>query len=433
MVSRVIRPTVRGFLHLDSHPDGCARVVEDMWARVPAADGGRRRVALVVGCSAGYGLAATVAGIARYGIDGVGVGFEKAPSARRTATAGWYRVITTAALAGKAGADFAFVNADAFADETKADVLDRIERRFGRLDHLVYSIAAPRRTDPATGTTHTSVIKPIGATHRTKTLVFDADARAECREVEVAPATAQETADTVAVMGGADWVRWIDALAARRLLAPDFNTVALTYIGSDLTAPIYRHGTIGAAKEDLERTARDLDARLRAAGTGWAATSVNAAAVTQSSTAIPGIALYIGLLRRVLGEGMRSPVDQFVDLWDELVAAGGAGQHSTAGGAGQHSTAGGAGQHSTAAARDHLGRIRLDGGELAPSVQSEVAARWAAATDDTIEELADLDWFRDEVRRLYGFSVRGVDYERPTDPDLDWPEWSRDEPSGRVG
>jgi enoyl-[acyl-carrier protein] reductase/trans-2-enoyl-CoA reductase (NAD+) len=413
MVSRVIRPTVRGFLHLDSHPDGCARVVEDMWARVPAADGGRRRVALVVGCSAGYGLAATVAGIARYGIDGVGVGFEKAPSARRTATAGWYRVITTAALAGKAGADFAFVNADAFADETKAEVLDRIERRFGRLDHLVYSIAAPRRTDPATGTTHTSVIKPIGATHRTKTLVFDADARAECREVEVAPATELETADTVAVMGGADWARWIDALAARRLLAPDFNTVALTYIGSDLTAPIYRHGTIGAAKEDLERTARDLDARLRAAGTGWAATSVNAAAVTQSSTAIPGIALYIGLLRRVLGEGMRSPVDQFVDLWDELVAAG---QHSTAG-----------------AARDDLGRIRLDGEELAASVQSEVAARWAAATDDTIEDLADLDWFRDEVRRLYGFSVQGVDYERPTDPDLDWPESTRGDVSGGAG
>jgi enoyl-[acyl-carrier protein] reductase / trans-2-enoyl-CoA reductase (NAD+) len=411
MAARIIRPTVRGFLHLDSHPDGCARVVEDMWARVPAAnttDAGRRRVAVVVGCSAGYGLAATVAGVARYGIDGVGVGFEKAPSARRTATAGWYRVITAAALAGKAGADFAFVNADAFADETKADVLDRIERRFGRLDHLVYSIAAPRRTDPATGTTHASVIKPIGATHRTKTLVFDTEARAECREVEVAPATAEETADTVAVMGGADWVRWIDALAARRLLAPDFTTVALTYIGSDLTAPIYRHGTIGAAKEDLERTARDLDARLRAAGTGWAATSVNAAAVTQSSTAIPGIALYIGLLRRVLGDGMRSPVDQFVDLWDHLVGT-------------------------SASSRDDLGRIRLDGEELAADVQAEVAARWAAATDDTIEELADLDWFRDEVRRLYGFSVRGVDYERPTDPDLDWPESTRGGPSGRAG
>jgi enoyl-[acyl-carrier protein] reductase / trans-2-enoyl-CoA reductase (NAD+) len=400
VTARVIRPTVRGFLHLDSHPDGCARTVEDMWAGVAPADpSGRPPVTLVVGCSAGYGLAATVAGIARYGARGVGVCFEKPPSARRTATAGWYRVITADRLARAAGAEFAFVNRDAFADDTKVDVLDLIEGRFGRLDRLIYSIAAPRRVDPDTATTYASVIKPIGATHRTKTLVFDSDGRAECREVEVAGATDAEIADTVAVMGGVDWVRWVDALAARDLLAPDFATVALTYIGSDLTAPIYRHGTIGAAKQDLERTARDLDARFRGDGTGaggWAATSVNGAAVTQSSTAIPGIALYIGLLRRVLGPAMRSPIEQSVDLWDHLAGVGDQD-------------------------RDDLGRIRLDGWELTPDVQSEIATRWAAATDDTITELADLDWFRDEVRRLYGFAVPGVDYDGPTEPDQDWP------------
>jgi len=351
---------------------------------------------LVVGCSAGYGLAAMVAAIAGFGMDGIGIGFEKAPTPRRTATAGWYRVIATAALAEKAGAQVAFVNADAFADATKVEVLDLIEHRFGRLDHLIYSIAAPRRTDPDTGEVYASVIKPIGAAHRTPTLVFDSDGVPDCREVEVQPATEDEIAQTVNVMGGSDWSRWIDALSARGLLAPGFGTVALSYIGSDMTAAIYRQGTIGAAKHHLEETARTLNERLRATCGGRAATSVNGAAVTQSSTAIPGIALYVGLLRRVLGEGLRSPIDQFVDLWGQLTG-------------------------SSPLEVDELGRIRLDGWELAPEVQAEVAKRWAAATNDTVADLADLDWFSDEVRRLYGFAVPGVDYDQPTDPDRDWP------------
>jgi enoyl-[acyl-carrier protein] reductase/trans-2-enoyl-CoA reductase (NAD+) len=397
VASRIIRPTARGFLHLDSHPDGCAATVEQMWRRVtPATAGERRPVVLVVGCSAGYGLAATVAAVAGFGMDGIGVGFEKPPTPRRTATAGWYRVRAAAVLAQREGARVAFLNADAFADATKDEVLDLIERRFGRLDYLVYSIAAPRRTDPDSGEVYASVIKPIGAAHRTRTLVFDADGVPDCREVEVAPATDDETAQTVNVMGGADWSRWVDALTARNLLAPGFATVALSYIGSDLTAAIYRRGTIGAAKQHLEETARTLDARLRASAGGRAATSVNGAAVTQSSTAIPGIALYIGLLRRVLGDRMRPPIDQFVDLWRQLTGA-------------------------SPLELDEPGRIRLDGWELAPEVQSEVAARWAAATNETIADVADLDWFSDEVRRLYGFAVPGVDYDQPTEPDREWP------------
>jgi enoyl-[acyl-carrier protein] reductase/trans-2-enoyl-CoA reductase (NAD+) len=397
VASRIIHPTARGFLYLDSHPDGCAATVEQMWRRVaPAATVGRRPVVLVVGCSAGYGLAATVAAIAGFGMDGIGIGFEKPPTPRRTATAGWYRVMMTATLAERAGARVAFLNADAFADATKEEVLDLVEHRFGRLDYLVYSIAAPRRTDPDSGATYMSIIKPIGSAHRTRTLVFDGDGVADCREVEVAAATDDEIAQTVNVMGGADWSRWIDALTARNLLAPGFATVALSYIGSDLTAAIYRQGTIGAAKHHLEETARTLDERLRAGCGGRAATSVNGAAVTQSSTAIPGIALYIGLLRRVLGDRMRPPIDQFVDLWRQLTGA-------------------------SPLALDELGRIRLDGWEIAPEVQSDVAARWAAATNETIADLADLDWFSDEVRRLYGFSVPGVDYDQPTEPDRDWP------------
>lgn len=401
MPARIIRPTSRGFLYLDSHPDGCVRTVGDLWSAVPPAPprsgGGRRPVALVIGASAGYGLAAMIAGVARYGIDGVGVCFEKPPTQRRTATAGWYRVIATAGLAGKTGAEVAFVNADAFADATKAEVLDLIDRRFGRLDHLIYSVAAPRRTDPETGVTYTSVIKPFGAAHRTKTLVFDPDGRAGCDEVEIAAANDDDIAQTVQVMGGTDWVRWIDALAARGLLAPGFTTVALSYIGSPLTAAIYRRGTIGAAKDHLEQTARALDLRLRTLCGGRAATSVNGAAVTQSSTAIPGIALYIGLLRRVMGTGMRTPVDQLVELWDQLIGT-------------------------IPLATDARGRIRLDSWELDPEVQAAIASRWLDADNGNIADLADLDWFRDQVRQLYGFAVPGIDYEQPTEPDQAWPQ-----------
>jgi enoyl-[acyl-carrier protein] reductase/trans-2-enoyl-CoA reductase (NAD+) len=400
MSARVIRPTARGFLHLDSHPDGCAQVVADLWSHVPAApprpEGARRPVALVVGASAGYGLAAIIAAVARHGFNAVGVCFEKPPTDRRTATAGWYRVIAAARLAEKAGAEVTFINADAFADTTKVEVLDLIGRRYGALDYLVYSIAAPRRTDPDTGMISASVIKPIGAAYRTKTLVFDADGRADCTEVEIAPATDDEITQTVHVMGGVDWTRWIDALEARQLLAPGFATVALSYLGSPLTGAIYRQGTIGAAKDDLEQTARTLNTRLTTSCGGLAATSVNGAAVTQSSTAIPGISLYIGLLRRVLGDAMKPPIDQFIELWDQLVGA-------------------------RQLATDELGRIRLDGWELTPQVQQALAGRWSAATADTIAELADLNWFRDEVRRLYGFGVPGIDYEQPTEPDQAWP------------
>ncbi|GAA4235336.1 enoyl-[acyl-carrier protein] reductase/trans-2-enoyl-CoA reductase (NAD+) [Streptosporangium album] len=398
MTVRLIQPTGRGFLLFDSHPDGCARLVTDMAERAqPAtpANGGERPVALIIGSSSGYGLAATVAGISRYGVQGVGLCFERPPTERRTATAGWYRTIATAKLAEEAGSDFAFVNGDAFTDTTKDDVLDLIAKRFGGIDYLIYSVAAPRRTDPLTGVVHQSVIQPIGAEHVTKTLEFDSDGTPRLREIHAQPATAEETADTVKVMGGEDWSRWVDALDSRGLIRPGFTTVALSYIGSHLTSAIYRQGTIGAAKLHLESTASALGGRLSTYG-GRALTSVNGAAVTQASTAIPGIALYVSLLRGVLGEDMRSPLDQSIDLWDQLLGA-------------------------APLDVDGQGRIRLDGWELAEDVQAAVTERWKVATADTIGDLADIDWFRDEVRRLYGFEVPNVDYSRLCDPDLPWP------------
>ncbi|MCC5581687.1 enoyl-[acyl-carrier-protein] reductase FabV [Microtetraspora sp. AC03309] len=398
MTARLIQPSGRGFLLFDAHPGGCARIVTDMAAQVrPVTRSGERErpVALIIGSSAGYGLAATVAGIARYGVQGVGLCFERPPTTRRTATAGWYRTIATATLAQEAGSDFAFVNGDAFTDATKDDVLDLVSKRFGGIDYLIYSVAAPRRTDPVTGALHQSVIQPIGAENITKTLEFDGDGTPHLKEIRVQPATDAETADTVKVMGGEDWARWVDALEARGLIRPGFTTVALSYIGSHLTSAIYRAGTIGAAKLHLERTASVLGDRLGAYG-GRALTSVNGAAVTQASTAIPGIALYVSLLRGALGEGMSSPLAQSVDLWDQLIGT-------------------------APLDTDEQGRIRLDRWELGEAAQTAVTERWEAATPDTIGDLADTGWFRDEVRRLYGFEVPGVDYSVPCEPDLPWP------------
>ncbi len=397
MTKRTISPTGRGFLLLDAHPGGCARSVADMRAQVPSISPGHDRgrpVALVIGSSAGYGLAITIAGLARYGIHGAGIGLERPPG-RRTATAGWYRTIATAAVAADLGCEFSFVNGDAFADTTKDEVLDLIATRFGGLDYLVYSVAAPRRTDPRAGATYQSVIKPLGAEHSTKTLEFDADGAPTLREVTV-PAASQEEADaTVRVMGGEDWGRWIRALVDRGLVREHFTTVALSYIGSSLTSAIYREGTIGAAKEHLEVTAVGLNDGLSAHG-GRALTSVNGAAVTQASTAIPGIALYVSLLRSALGDRLQSPVQQAVALWDQLSGA-------------------------KPLDLDDLGRLRLDRWELSPEVQAEVSQRWQQATPATIADLADVDWFRTQFRQLYGFDVSGVDYGRAVDTDLPWP------------
>uniref|UniRef100_UPI001C844A86 enoyl-[acyl-carrier-protein] reductase FabV n=1 Tax=Paractinoplanes polyasparticus TaxID=2856853 RepID=UPI001C844A86 len=391
MSERIVSPAGLGFLLVDSHPAGCFRTVADMREQLGEARApGRKPTALVIGSSAGYGLAATVAGLTRHGIEGIGIAFEQPPG-RRTATAGWYRTIATAKLSPA----FTFLNADAFADTTKQQALDLIADRFGGLDVLVYSVAAPRRTDPRSGTTHQSVIKPLGAEHTTRTLGFDRDGRPELREVTAAPATEDEAAATVKVMGGEDWSWWVEALASRDLLRDGFTTVALSYIGSKLTSAIYRDGTIGAAKVDLENTAAALTERLTPVG-GRAFTSVNGAAVTQASTAIPGIALYVSLLRSVLGDRMQSPLEQSVQLWDQLTGA-------------------------APLDLDDEGRIRLDRWELDPAVQAEVARRWAAVTPATVDEVADIAWFRRQFRSLYGFDVPGVDYTAPVETDQPWP------------
>ncbi|MEE1784492.1 enoyl-[acyl-carrier-protein] reductase FabV [Streptomyces sp. SP17BM10] len=396
MTLREITPGNRGFLYLNSHPGGCAAAVDELWERTPAPTGPATSdgpVALVIGSSAGYGLAATVAALRTYGMRGLGIAFEAPETDRRTASAGWYRTARTAELAGPDGG-FAFLNADAFSAAAKEEALDHLAARYGKVDYLVYSVAAPRRTDPGTGEVHHSVIKPLGGPYRAKTLQFDGDTPL-VGSLELAPATDAERDATVQVMGGADWQLWIDALTDRGLVRDGFHTVALTYVGSDLTAPIYRAGTIGAAKQHLEDTARRLQKGLAPLG-GRAHTVVAGAAVTQASTAIPSIALYTSLLHAVLHDGFQSTAQQATALWQQLTGA-------------------------APLQLDEEQRIRLDGWEMDDKVQAAVHERWAAATTDTLAELADTAWFRSQVGRLYGWDVPGADYAAPVETTVAWP------------
>ncbi|MEU8434108.1 enoyl-[acyl-carrier-protein] reductase FabV [Streptomyces sp. NPDC029216] len=397
MSLRQIEPKQRGLLIVNSHPEGAAQTVRRTWEAIPARTDGRRPVALILGHSAGYGLATLLTGLRRHGIRGIGVAFETADTGRRTATAGWYRTAAAARLAAEAGHDIRFVNADAFSADAKSHVADLLEEHYGPVDHLIYSLAAPRRTDPGSGTVHHSVIKPLGAPYEAPALDFSGpDPKVSWARIE--PGTDEETRATVAVMGGDDWNLWIRALAGRGLLAEKFTTAALTYVGSEVTAPVYRQGTIGAAKEHLEQTARDLnDSALLKEKDGRAFTVVAGAAVTQASSAIPSIALYTAFLHTVLGpRGFRTPAEQAADLWDQL-------------------------EGRTPLVLDETGRIRLDGWELDDEVQDRVRELWADPQRGLEASRSGADWFMNEVRGLYGWNVDTVAYDQPAETDIPWP------------
>ncbi|HTZ94240.1 MAG TPA: enoyl-[acyl-carrier-protein] reductase FabV [Streptosporangiaceae bacterium] len=401
MVTRVLRPEGKGFLFLDSHPEGCARIVEEMVAEVatPAAasaagQGEPGPAALVIGCSGGYGLAATAAGLFGHAARTIGVCYERPATARRSASAGWYRTAALARLASAAGLEFEAINGDCFDPAFRAEVLDRVAVALGPLDVVIYSVAAPRRTDPRTGTVYHAAVKPIGSAYTARNVAFTDGA--VLREVTLEPANDEEAEATVKVMGGEDWADWVADLAERGLLAPGCRTVALTYVGSELTAPIYRQGTIGQAKDHLEATAGQLTSGVLAGVGGTALTSVNCAAVTMSSLAIPGISLYLSLLRAVAGDAAESAMRQSVRLWDYLTGR-------------------------PAAEIDSSGRLRLDDWEMAADVQAALHDRWGASHQELIGGLADTEWFRTQFWRLYGFGVSGIDYSLPVEVDQRWP------------
>ena len=390
----IIEPRVRGFICMTSHPDGCAANVGEQIAHVRergSIDGPRS--VLVVGASTGYGLASRIVAAFGCGAKTVGAFFERPGSARRTGSAGWYNTAAFERAAAEAGLGAWSYNGDAFAEEAKERVLDLIRTHLdGSVDLVVYSLASPRRVHPETGETFNSVIKPIGEPFAGKTI----DARSGALgDASIDPATDQEVEHTVAVMGGDDWRRWIDAMDGAGVLAPGCRTLAYTYLGPEHTWPIYRDGTIGKAKEDLQRTAGELDARLRARG-GRALLSVNRALVTQASAAIPTVAVYLAMLAPLLrargtDEGC---IEQMDRLFRERLCAGGD------------------------IPVDEAGRIRVDDYEMEDEVQAAVRERWEQVTAEGYRQILDVAGYQREFLRLFGFGMPGVDYGAEVDPEV---------------
>ena len=385
----IIKPRIRGFICTTAHPMGCAANVRAQAERVsPLANGPKK--ALVVGASAGYGLASRIVAAFGGGAETLGISLEKPPTASRTASAGWYNNAAFERTASERGLYARTLDGDAFSDEAKAEAVAAIRGDLGQIDLLVYSLAAPLRTHPRTGVTHRSTIKPIGETFHVKTLN---QATGEIHEVDLAPANQDEIEATVAVMGGEDWEFWIDALLQANVLAPGFRTVAFTYIGTELTWPIYWQATLGRAKEDLDRAAAAIRERLAGLG-GEARVAALKAVVTQASSAIPVVPLYLALLFDVM-KSQGTHEDCLAHI-DRLFQTGLYGPQ--------------------APGLDDVGRIRMDDLELASAVQTEVRRRWPLITTANAPDLADLDGIREDFLRLFGFGLPTVDYDAEVSP-----------------
>jgi enoyl-[acyl-carrier protein] reductase/trans-2-enoyl-CoA reductase (NAD+) len=389
----VIQPKVRGFICTTAHPVGCARHVEQQieYVKSQGKINGPKKV-LVIGASTGYGLASRI--VAAFGCEAatIGVFFEKPASDTRTATAGWYNTAAFEKAAREAGLYAKSINGDAFSDEIKQQAIDLIKQDLGQVDMVVYSLASPRRTHPKTGELFSSVIKPIGKTFTSKTVNVHTG---EVSEVSIEPATEDEIRQTVAVMGGEDWEMWIHALNEAGLLAPGAVTVAYSYIGPELTWAVYRDGTIGRAKDHLEATAHKLDEYLKAIG-GSAYVSVNKAVVTQSSSAIPVVPLYMSLLFKVMKEkGLHEDcIHQMYRLFRDRLYAGGT------------------------VPVDDKRRIRIDDWEMRNDVQDTVASLWKQISSDNLEQLSDIAGYRKDFYKLFGFGLDGVNYEEDVDPNV---------------
>ncbi len=345
---------------------------------------------LVIGASTGYGLASRIVPAFGGKAATVGVFFEKPGEEDRTGSAGWYNSVAFEKAALAEGLYAKSINGDAFSDAIKAQVVETIKQDLGQVDCVIYSLASPRRTNPATGVTYSSVLKPVGEPFTAKTVNTD---KGVVQEIRIEPATEEEIADTTAVMGGDDWQLWISALTGADVLADKALTVAYSYIGPDVTWAIYRNGTIGRAKEHLEQTAGRLDAHLHAKG-GRAFVSVNKALVTQASSAIPVVPLYISLLYKVMKEKRlhEGCIEQIHRLFTERLGSGGE------------------------IALDEHGRIRIDDWEMREDVQQEVADLWKQVTTENLAQLSDISGYRAEFLKLFGFGLPGVDYEAESDP-----------------
>lgn len=384
----IIEPKIRGFVCITAHPEGCAKKVGEEIAKAKASpiENGPKKV-LVIGASTGYGLSSRITAAFSCGASTLGVFFERPSLKGKPASAGWYNTVAFEAEAEQAGLYAKSINGDAFSDDLKAEVIRTIKDDWGTVDCVIYSLASPRRTDPKTDITYKSCLKPIGQDF--SNLSLDTS-KGIIESVSLEPASEEDIAHTVKVMGGEDWELWMDALAQAGLLKPETKTVAYSYIGPEVTWPVYKNGTIGTAKLDVERASQALAKKHGIESY----VSVNKAVVTQASSAIPVVPLYISILFKVMkAKGTHEGcIEQIIRLFKERVYGG-------------------------ALQLDAVGRIRIDDWEMDPQVQAEVASIWPTVTSENLSELSDFSGYQKEFLELFGFGLEGVDYSKPVEVD----------------
>lgn len=381
----IIEPRMRGFICLTAHPDGCAQNVKNQieYVKSKGTIEGAKKV-LVIGASTGFGLASRITSAFGSGAGTIGVFFEKPPSEGKTATPGWYNSAAFETEANKAGLYAKSINGDAFSNDIKQQTIDLIKADLGQVDMVIYSLASPVRMHPTTGVLHRSVLKPIGQTFSNKTVDFHTGV---VSQVTIEPANQEDIDNTVVVMGGEDWAMWLNALKSAGVLANGATTIAYSYIGPEVTEAVYRKGTIGCAKDDLEATAFKITDSLKSLN-GKAYVSVNKALVTQASSAIPVIPLYISLLYKIMkSEGIHEGcIEQIQRLFEQRLYTG------------------------KEIPTDEKGRIRIDDWEMRPDVQEKIKRLWEQATSENLLEIGDLEGYKQDFLNLFGFGFEGVDY-----------------------
>lgn len=395
----IIKPRTRGFICLTSHPEGTAQNIKNQiaYVRNQGKITNAPKKVLVIGASTGFGMSSRIVSAFGGGAATVGVFFEKPATEGKPGTSGWYNSAAFEKEAHAAGLYAKSINGDAFSDEIKKQTIDLIKKDLGQVDLVVYSLASPRRTHPKTGVAYASVLKPIGKPYVNKTVDFHTGV---VSEVTINPVeTQEEIENTVAVMGGEDWKFWLEELQKAGVLAQGVKTVAYSYIGPELTFPIYRNGTIGKAKDDLEATAFTITDLLKEVS-GKAYVSVNKALVTQSSSAIPVVPLYISLLYKVMKEkGIHEgTIEQIYRLFNERLYT-----------------------EEGNVPLDEKGRIRIDDWEMRDDVQAEVARLWEMATTENLSGISDIEGYRNDFFNLFGFNYDVIDYDADTNEMVEVP------------
>jgi enoyl-[acyl-carrier protein] reductase/trans-2-enoyl-CoA reductase (NAD+) len=394
----IIKPKIRGFICTTTHPTGCDLNIKqqiEFTQQKGAIENGPKKV-LVIGASSGYGMSSRIAAAFGSGAATIGVFFEKAATERKTGTAGWYNSAAFEKYAAEAGLYAKSINGDAFSNEARDQVIQLIKDDLGEIDMVVYSLASPVRKMPDSGEVIRSVLKPIGETYHSTAIDTSRDA---IINAEIEPANEAEIADTVTVMGGEDWELWINALSDAGVLADNARTVAYSYIGSDITWPIYWHGALGKAKEDVDRAAHVLNTKLAPKG-GGANVAVLKSVVTQASSAIPVMPLYLSMVFKVMRqEGVHEGcMDQIYRLFAERLYN----------------------NLNPAELVDDSNRLRLDDWELREDVQQACRDLWPQITSENLFETSDYQLYKNEFLKLFGFGIDGIDYEADVDPLIDF-------------